>query len=102
MTKQPWLEYDKIVGEWDAENFPFVVRWDVPYPDRLTRWVSHNRAFRTLAEAVAAYKRPFRGLSVDLVKFNGGKPGEHLTRLAWRKCNKPTRWHDTVPLEMRK
>jgi hypothetical protein len=105
--KQPWTDYDARAGQtgwdnhWDAPNWPFVVRWSVSFPDRLTRWISHTRSFQTLAEALAAYKRPFAGIDVDLVKYNGGKPGQHLTTLARRKAGKPTKWHDKIPNELR-
>jgi hypothetical protein len=50
---------------------------------------------------VTAYKRPFCGLSVDLVKYNGKAPGQHLDMLAQRKAKKPTTWANEVPAEMR-
>lgn len=87
---------------WDTATFPFVVRWSVPNNDRLTRWTSHNRAFRTMPEAIDAYLMPFKGLSVDCVMFNGGRPGEHLDTLARRKAAKSNVWHDKVPAELRR
>lgn len=109
---QPWFDYDQTAGlkpdpqnsrytVWDCDGFPFVVRWSAATGDRLTRWTTQVRNFATLAEAVAAYKRPFRGIDVDLVKYNGGTPGRHLDTLARRKAGKPTKWHDSVPTEMR-
>lgn len=106
---QPWTETPAHVGfigqpgfqKWDTANFPYVVTWAVSYPDRLTHWISHTREFRTLAEAVAAYRKPFKGLDVRLSVYNGGKPGEHMTRLAYRKCGKPTKWAAEVPKELR-
>lgn len=78
-----------------------MVRWSVANSDRLTHWISFNRSFKTMEEAVEAYKLPFKGLSVDLVMFNGGKPGQHLDTLASRKCGKATKWNDKVPTEHR-
>jgi hypothetical protein len=112
MAKYPWLDTDTKHGQkedpnykgryiWDWEGFPFVVRWSLPVNDRLTRWRTECRQFATLEEAVTQYKRGFTGLSVDLVKHNGGKPGQHLTTLAYRKATKATKWHDSVPLELR-
>lgn len=105
MNKMPWTDYpiiprDRYKG-WDAETYPFVVRWSVSYPDRLTRWITHNREFTNMAEAVAAYKRPFAGLSVDLVMYNGKPAGQHLDTLARRKATKPTKWSEQVPVELR-
>lgn len=109
--QQPWITYtetgympdpENSRGKiWDTANFPFVVRWSVPISDRLTRYISHNRAFRTMNEAIAAYKMPFKGLSVDCIMFNGGKPGQHLDTLARRNAGKATKWNNTVPMEMR-
>lgn len=111
-TLQPWNDYPASVGYkpdpsnsrhliWDTANFPFVVRWDTAASDRLTHWRTHTREFSTLEDAVAAYKRPFRGLSVDLVKYNGGPPGRHLSMLARRKPRGPTQWADDVPADLR-
>lgn len=112
MSKTPWIDYSQNDGYmpdpqnprykiWDTAQFPFVVRWSVPTQDRLTRWISHNRNFRTMAEAITAYRRPFAGLSVDCVMFNGKEPGKHLDTLAYRKAGKSTAWHDQVPAELR-
>lgn len=106
MTNQPWTDYPlrysgRTLNQWDTTAFPFAVRWYVSYPDRLTRYITNNREFSTLEEAVAAYKRPFRGLSVDLVMYNGKPPGQHLDMLARRKATKPTMWSDQVPVELR-
>lgn len=109
---QPWTDYDAAVGRkpdpqnsrhtvWNCDEFPFVVRWSVPVSDRMTRWVTHGRYFKTIEEAVAAYKRGFSGLSVDLVKYNGGQPGKHLDTLAYRKACRKTRWHESVPADLR-
>jgi hypothetical protein len=107
----PWTDYAPAPGKpdenwrtlnvWDAERFPYLVRWNVATGDRLTKWRTLLREFATLEEAVAAYKRPFRGLSVDLVAYNGGPPGKHLDPLARRKCTKRTTWSDKVPPELR-
>lgn len=93
-------------GSWDAANWPFIVRWSVSYNggDFATRNVhsmTHIREFKTMADAVAAYKKPFKGLSAEVLMYNGGKPGSHLTRLAFRKCGKPTKWEKEVPAELR-
>lgn len=107
-SNQPWNDYpehkrkDIYSPAWDAAAYPFVVRWSIPYPDRLTRWVSRIREFSTLEEAIAAYLRPFKGLSVDLVQYNGKPPGQHLDVLARRKCTKPTKWSNAVPVALRK
>jgi hypothetical protein len=104
---QPWSDYPEhkranpYDSAWDVNAYPFVVRWYVSYPDRLTRWVTRIREFATLEEAVAAYKRPFRGLSIDLMKYNGKPSGQHLDMLARRKATKPTKWSDQVPVELR-
>jgi len=97
----PWTDYPEYGRSWDVAARPFVVRWYVSYPDRLTRWVSRIREFATMEEAVAAYKRPFRGLSVDLMKYNGGPPGRHMDMLARRKAGKKTKWSDQVPAVLR-
>ena len=108
---QPWMDYSAKDGRkldqygtvlvWDSENFPFAVRWSVSVADPRVRWRDHIRNFATLEQAIAAYKRPFRGLSVDVVKWNGGPPGHHLDRICWRKARKPTVWTAAVPLELR-
>ena len=108
-TATPWADYSAIVGNlpasaaWDAVNWPYVVRWDVNAPHAVSApYVrSHNRRFQTLAEAVTAYKRPFRGVSVDMVVYNGGAPRQHLTTLPRRQCGKPTKWSDAVSAELR-
>ena len=98
---QPWNDYPKAGHPWDTAKFPYIVRWSVSYPDRLTTWITHIREFASLEEAVAAYKRPFKGLSVDLMMFNGGRPGQHMDQLARRKAAKPTEWSEKVPQELR-
>ena len=112
-TRTPWADYPdhevlrlQVTGPhervlWDTAAHPYVVRWTVPYADRLTTCVTRIREFATLEEAIAAFKRPFRGLSVDLCGYNGGPPGRHMDRLAWRKCTKPNHWHESVPREAR-
>jgi hypothetical protein len=99
---QPWTEYRAMTNPWDTDAYPYCVRWYVSYPDRLTRWVTRICEFATLEEAVAAYKRPFQGLSIDLIAYNGKPPGQHLDLLARRKATKATKWSDKVPLELRK
>ena len=103
INSQPWDDYparDRH-AQWDVQAHPFIVRWYVAYPDRLTRYVSRIREFATMHEAVAAYKRPFKGLSVDLMMFNGKPPGQHLDCLARRQCTKKTKWNEQVPRELR-
>jgi hypothetical protein len=108
----PWDDYlisdgqkpdpnDSSRTVWDTANFPFVVRWDIPYPDHRTKWTTRTRSFRTMPEAIAAYLEPFTGISVDCVMYNGRPPGQHLTRLAHRKATKPNHWNESVPLELR-
>lgn len=106
MTKQPWTTFPQRDGfrednSWNAAEWPYVVTWSVSYPDRLTHWISFTRKFQTIEEAIAAYKMPFKGLDVSASMYNGGKPGSHMTRLAFRKCGKPTKWEAGVPQELR-
>ena len=113
-TRTPWEDYPdhevlrlQVTGPharvlWDVEAHPFIVRWSIPSnAHRLTACVTRIREFATLEEAIAAFRRPFTGFSVDLCGYNGGPPGRHMDRLAWRKCTKANKWHVSVPRELR-
>jgi hypothetical protein len=92
---QPWTDIPQAPRPpgrvWDAERFPYVVRWTVSYPDRLTRWIDHTRVFSCPIQAAIAYSLPARCLGKECLRYNGGEPGKHLDRIAASRTPRPRR-----------
>ena len=96
MTKTPWIDYDRFAGRagigavWNTAEFPFIVRWTVSHAS--ARWIDHIRYFRTREDAIAAYTRPFKGMSASVEMYNGGTPGRHLSTIVSRKPGQAHKW----------